>query len=644
MLTFCANFRARRQFGADTNLPCTSKDTLVPKSTHFVRNFDAKRRKNTILEPLSASFLLTFRKSNKFDNSEKQLLNQSISCYYEKITTILQRIRDFISPRLPSTTMAGIPLGGPPLVPDDGRVPRGRLLAGSAGHIVIRQNGTAGVRGNPFDDNSSNMTTDHFMELTDTAKLAYMKTAGEYEGDKIEISGIKIDETQTESTSETIQTLQTYANSRGALDQLKKHICFFNLTHTFNLITRFANVATGQPPADDNLQLQNLLDPAYFATHTAASIRSSNKSFANFIYNPMIERTRLASQAVILEACSSSLKQELVDALSVVPIDEQGGAIAWYILMNKICPPNVDLNMAIWKRLGSVVIAQIEGQNLRVFTALTRTILHRLAADGYTPTNEEILFTLKQVLKTCTVPRFGAWLMTKVDNEAVILNQWGALLTAVDQVYERFTANGEWLRVKGGMHHTPGTTKPRQEDLKPGDIDVASELKKLELEALKLKKQELLVQKKELAAREKNIGQASGANTGEGPTPSGATLGRGGAGTETRGQKDAQGRWKYSYGGKLIDYEPPKEGEDHHRSDTDGNTEFWCKMCKRWGNHGTDGHAEFVKRRDARKQAKAQANGGTGSSFYSAAGSSHVASSSHDTGNEGECPFGGASL
>ena len=46
--------------------------------------------------------------------------------------------------------------------------------------------------------------------------------------------------------------------------------------------------------------------------------------------------------------------------------------------------------------------------------------------------------------------------------------------------------------------------------------------------------------------------------------------------------------------GNAIDYTPPKKGEPHSR-EKDGRTEYWCKTCKRWGNHKSDGHDEWAK-------------------------------------------------
>ena len=46
--------------------------------------------------------------------------------------------------------------------------------------------------------------------------------------------------------------------------------------------------------------------------------------------------------------------------------------------------------------------------------------------------------------------------------------------------------------------------------------------------------------------------------------------------------------------GNVIDYTPPKKGEPHSR-EKNGVTEYWCKTCKRWGNHKSDGHDEWAK-------------------------------------------------
>ena len=49
---------------------------------------------------------------------------------------------------------------------------------------------------------------------------------------------------------------------------------------------------------------------------------------------------------------------------------------------------------------------------------------------------------------------------------------------------------------------------------------------------------------------------------------------------------------------RQVDRTKPKEGEPHTRINDRGREEHWCSKCPhggRWGNHLTDGHADWLK-------------------------------------------------
>ena len=60
--------------------------------------------------------------------------------------------------------------------------------------------------------------------------------------------------------------------------------------------------------------------------------------------------------------------------------------------------------------------------------------------------------------------------------------------------------------------------------------------------------------------------------------------------------------------GRKIDYTPPKAGEPHERT-KDGNKEFWCGKCGRWGSHSSDKHDEWRKNFNKNRRKKNNDNG-----------------------------------
>ena len=58
--------------------------------------------------------------------------------------------------------------------------------------------------------------------------------------------------------------------------------------------------------------------------------------------------------------------------------------------------------------------------------------------------------------------------------------------------------------------------------------------------------------------------------------------------------------------GRPIDRTPPKPGQTTRRHKPDGNQEYWCEKCPRWGNHDTDHHDAFMERMKLRAQKRQQ--------------------------------------
>ncbi len=72
---------------------------------------------------------------------------------------------------------------------------------------------------------------------------------------------------------------------------------------------------------------------------------------------------------------------------------------------------------------------------------------------------------------------------------------------------------------------------------------------------------------------------------------------------DTRKEKGMKKRPTHDKSGRKIDYTPPKPGESHERT-RDGQKEYWCGVCGRWGSHLTNKHDEWRKNFNKNKKKK----------------------------------------
>jgi hypothetical protein len=509
----------------------------------------------------------------------------------------------------------------------------------------------AGGVGNIFDDPKADYTLDEMVAAAFNL-VGYLKNIDRTATDKITVPDVIVPESKSANARETIDELKSYSASRVAINEIVEYLRSKNLVATFKIITGFdrADAALGRSemgfpplrvdaagnPDHTALGLINILDPTAPAV-TERQIRQSNRAFAYWINHSYIKRSKNLSEEVILNACTEQLKQEILDRLKVIPIAERGGALTYHFLMERLQISNVESSIAVWKRLVSINIASVDGQDLNEVTNLVRTTKLRLAEAGYAPAQHDERFEIKKLFTTCTAPRFVSWLHTTCDTNPAFFDNTENALRDIAAAYEKFVTGGEWLPLKPGRGR--GYLTPQD--------DFAAKMHELNLRELALKKQKLEYEEKQLEDLKKNADQKP-------PT-------KPGLGSFGKNKKDAQGRWIYSLSGAVIDYEPPKPGQPTCRTNPKtGRAEMWCPLCPnpRWGNHDETGHDAFVERGrklKAEKEAKEQAKEAveettpqetTGSANFNAFGTAHLSPSPHDSEaeEEGENPFTGASL
>ena len=81
---------------------------------------------------------------------------------------------------------------------------------------------------------------------------------------------------------------------------------------------------------------------------------------------------------------------------------------------------------------------------------------------------------------------------------------------------------------------------------------------------------------------------------------------------DKKGKDGKKNRPTHDKSGKKIDYTAPKSGEPHKRT-TNGQEEFWCGKCARWGSHPTPDHDQWYKEfKAAMKKKNRRGNGNNG--------------------------------
>ena len=289
---------------------------------------------------------------------------------------------------------------------------------------------------------------------------------------------------------------------------------------------------------------------------------------------------------------------ELSSYMNTNPTVAQSGPMAFHVIANRIIRCTTGLAHNVVTGLMGMGLCHFKGENVVDCVATLRSVLlflgHDTPRSQAPPTLNKILV---DVFLRCSNPVFVSYVRNLADFHASEIDAPEKLFSKVQVYYNELLMkpNG-WIR----------STKNRAAfTAELPELDAVLEAQGMTRDDLSTTKIPEEVTIKETKGKGKRSKQAAQAGGGTPASDKGKS-----------GEKDAQGRWVYDRRGNKIDYNPPRQGQSDHRARADGSTEWWCKDCGRWGNHGSSRHEDFINNRNQQRnrQGNGGGNGGTGGS------------------------------
>ena len=267
----------------------------------------------------------------------------------------------------------------------------------------------------------------------------------------------------------------------------------------------------------------------------------------------------------IMSLCDFDLQHYVLSVLSSLPQEiAHTGPVAYYVIAKRILQTSENLSQNVINGFIAMRLTHFDSENVVECVFTLRNVLKFLRygeVDSFAPrTTMKLLF---QVLQGTSVSTFRTYVQGLEDFHRNIATEPEELFNLAQAKYEELLTGQRWVQTTkkgsafqlGGMKHSPYASTDEKQQV-PHDSSPADNPK---------------------------------------PKPT------------------------HDRSGRFIDRTPPKQGEDPERVRSDGETEYWCSKCNRWGSHNADNHDQWFidfkksmqakKRKDKRNDATDESSG-----------------------------------